>query len=561
MTHMLNILNFQNFDLLSVGIAGAAIAILGFVIYWSDRKSITNQSFLSFSFLTILYGVFNYINYQVTSPFLILWFLRLTIFFAVWHAFSLFQLFYVFPKEKIVFPRSYLKVLLPVTICTSLITLTPLVFKDISQTALSSGQVTNPDRGPGIALFGLLSMFLVFGGIFNIFKKTLRAKNLERQQFNFILLGTLLSFSLIITFNVILPLLFNILTFIPLAPVFILPFIAATAYSIAKYHLLNMKIIATEILMFILAIALLFEVILAQDVFTVIFRLGIFLLVLGAGILLIKSVRREVEQREQLQKLSSELADANERLKALDLARAEFISIASHQLRTPPATVKWYLSAIIHGDYGPLDPKVKEMMVKTERTNNLLISLIEDILNVSRIERGKMEFLFQKVNILELAHITYEQLVPLALEKHQTLQFTEPKNPLPELMADREKIRQVMNNMIDNAIKYTPHNGTITVSLSSTAEAVRFCVHDTGKGISPEDQKTIFQKYSRGKESIKQSAGLGLGLYVAKVIIEQHKGTIWAESTGVGTGSSFLFSLPLHTDLKETTFDFTKIKN
>lgn len=548
---MFQIIHFQNLDLLSVGIAIAAITILGFIVYFHDKKSITNQTFLFFSFLTTVYGIFNYINYKVTSPDLILWFLRLTIFSAVWHAFSLFQFFYVFPKSKIEFSKSYKQILIPITIITSLLTLTPLVFSKIIQIA-GAGTVSNPERGPGIALFGGVVMFLVIGGIVNLFRKTLKASGLEKKQYKAILLGTLITFSLIITFNFILPVIFNELRFIPLAPVFILPFIALTAFAIIRYRLLNLKIITTEILTFFLAVSTLFEVVLSTDIFTATFRFIIFLLILNISLLLNRSVRREVQQREELEVLSRELGEANEKLKALDLARAEFVTIASHQLRTPPATIKWYLSSVLGGDYGKVPAKILVQLKKTQNTNNHLISLIEDMLNVSRIERGKMEFLFEPTNVEELARFTCEQLLPIAGEKKLALSYTPPARPLPLIMADKEKLRQVMNNLIDNALKYTKQGG-VEVKLFMEGAEIKFQVKDSGKGIIPEERESIFQKYTRGKESIKQSAGLGLGLYVAKIIIDQHKGKIWAESAGEGQGSLFCFSLPINSGLKQTT--------
>lgn len=250
--------------------------------------------------------------------------------------------------------------------------------------------------------------------------------------------------------------------------------------------------------------------------------------------------------------LYEELKVANEELKSLDKARAEFISIASHQLRTPPATVKWYLSAAIAGDYGPLNPEVAPVIEKAAQTNNHLISLIEDMLNVSRIERGKMEFLFEPFNVEELARFAYETLIPQAANKKLKLIYEAPKEKFPDINVDKEKLRQVMNNLIDNAIKYTKQ-GEILVKIYEKNGEICFAVKDSGKGISKEDSKNIFQKYSRGKESIKQSAGLGLGLYVAKIIIEQHKGRIWAESEGEGKGSTFMFAIPIKNDLKQTT--------
>ena len=127
-------------------------------------------------------------------------------------------------------------------------------------------------------------------------------------------------------------------------------------------------------------------------------------------------------------------------------------------------------------------------------------------------------------------------------------------------MADKEKLRQVINNLIDNAIKYTK-NGAVTVKLEKTGNNIAIKVADTGKGIAKEDQKNLFEKYARTKDSSKYTAGLGLGLYLAKVIVQQHAGKIWAESEGIGRGSTFIISLPIKSGIKATaTFDLAKNK-
>lgn len=550
-------ISLQNLDLLTIGIAIASIGILGFIVYSSNKNSVTNQSFLIFSFFTIVYGVLNYISYHISSPFLTLWALRFTIFAAVWHAFSFYRLFTVFPQEQIVFDFKYKKIILPLVIVCSLINLTPLSMQKIVMLG-GSGEASQAQTGPGMALFGLLVAYLIISSIVSIVKNTLHSEGQKRDQYKFILIGTIITFSLLLCFNLLLPVVFNIVIFISLAPLFILPFVAFTSYAIMRYHLLDVKIIATEVLIFALSIGTLLEILLSETVTAAVIRFLIFLLILSLGILLDKSVRREVNQRVQLQKLTQELSQANDKLTALDKARAEFISIASHQLRTPPATLKWYLSAILAGDYGNVPESVSSPLKKAEQTNNLLISLIEDMLNVSRIERGTMEFLFEPVNVEELAKTTYEQLVPMASDKQLIFKYNPPAKPLPNIMADKEKLRQVINNLIDNAIKYTPH-GSVTLSLSQDKGKVMFSVTDTGKGIAKGETKNIFQKYTRGKDSIMHSAGLGLGLYVAKIIVEQHKGKLWAESEGEGKGSTFIVSIPIKNNLKATSqIDLTK---
>ncbi len=256
--------------------------------------------------------------------------------------------------------------------------------------------------------------------------------------------------------------------------------------------------------------------------------------------------------------LYEQLQVLNEQLRQLDQARAEFITIASHQLRTPPATLKWYLAAILSGDYGEISAEVKSELEKTQATNNGLIALIDDMLNASRIERGKMEFFFEPTDVAEITEAAVDQLQPIALMKYLALTYNKPVEPLPQIMADREKLRQVINNLIDNAIKYTS-KGSVTVTLSQKDDNILVTVTDTGKGIAKNQAGGLFERYNRGRDSVTHAPGLGLGLYVAKIIVDQHKGKIWAESRGENAGATFAFSIPIHNDLSQTTlFDLSQ---
>jgi signal transduction histidine kinase len=255
--------------------------------------------------------------------------------------------------------------------------------------------------------------------------------------------------------------------------------------------------------------------------------------------------------------LYEKLKEANEQLKILDKARAEFISIASHQLRTPPATIKWYLGAILDGDFGTLTEDLKAALQRTNVTNDSQIATIDDLLNASRIERGKLEFFFEENPLEPVVTTLVEQMQPLAQMKKMTIEYTKPSQVFPNIMMDKEKVRQVLNNMIDNAIKYS-NSGAIGVSLAQEGENLVVKVKDNGKGIAPAELKSIFEKYMRGHDSVTHATGLGLGMYVAKVIIEQHNGKIWAESEGAGKGSTFCFSLPLHSAVRATTVDLAQ---
>ncbi len=554
-----NFLN--NTDLLSVGVAIAAIGILAFVVYFNNRQSITSKTFLMFSLVTAFWGVVNYLSYRFPTADGTLILLRLVLFFAVLQAFTLYQFFYVYPKEQIKFSRAYKLYLLPITFITALLTLTPLVFTNITGNFVV-GSVAKVQKGPGILIFAVVAIGLVISAVYQLVKKLKASSGEEKSGIRLIFFGTILMFALIITLNFIVPAFYDNQRYIPLGALFTLPFVFFTAYAIIRHQFLNTKVISTEILVFVLAIATLFEVIISQDFTTLILRSSIFLLVLSVGVLLVRSVVREVKQREELEVLSKQLAEANEQLKALDKARAEFISIASHQLRTPPATIKWYVGAILNGDFGPLSEELKAALLRTNVTNEAQISTIDDLLNASRIERGKLEFFFEMGNIAPMLKTLVEQLEPLAQMKKQHLVYTPPTTPIPDILVDNEKVRQVINNMVDNAIKYSK-KGDIHISLeldsATDPQNVVVKVKDTGKGIEPSEIEGLFQKYSRGKDSATHATGLGLGMYVAKVIIEQHNGKIWAESEGIGKGATFAFSLPIHSKIQPTsTVDLTK---
>jgi signal transduction histidine kinase len=372
---------------------------------------------------------------------------------------------------------------------------------------------------------GVVSLSLII--LYTTYRKT-KDENLK-NQIRYIFWGSLIGFGGGITnfflwYNILVPPYFNFLVGVGLIMFY---------YAASKHSLFHIKVIATEFFAYILSIALLFRLVFASNFQDRIIDAVTLVLVSIVVIQLFKSVKIEVEQREQLEKLDKELEAANVQLKSLDKARAEFISIASHQLRTPPATIKWYLAAILGGDFGPVPDKVKKAVLTAEMTNNSQISTIDDLLNASRIERGKMEFVFEPTDIVKITQITVDQLTPQALQRKQKLVFTPPTVQLPLITADKEKIRQVINNFIDNSIKYTPAEGAITVSIEKTAKDIVVKVKDSGKGISKQNLAGVFEKYNRGGNKT-DSQGLGLGLYVAKVVVEQHNGKIWAESAGEG---------------------------
>ncbi len=263
------------------------------------------------------------------------------------------------------------------------------------------------------------------------------------------------------------------------------------------------------------------------------------------GWILIRSVRKEVERKEQLQVISDSLALANVRLKELDNTKTEFISIASHQLRTPLTAIKGYLSLLLEGSYGAVSAEVMDVLEKVNLVNKNLIQLVEDLLNVSRIDAGRIKYSFEPTQLETLVAERVDMFMPIARDRGIELGLRLPKKTLPKMMIDPGKMREAISNLVDNSIKYT-EKGSVIVSVGPVRdEAVRILVEDTGIGFREEDGAKLFGKFVRTQETTKvYVSGTGLGLFVGKSFVEAHGGRMWAESDGLGKGSRFYIELP-----------------
>ena len=247
--------------------------------------------------------------------------------------------------------------------------------------------------------------------------------------------------------------------------------------------------------------------------------------------------------RARIIEATKELSEAYRELKKLDESKTEFLSLASHQLRTPLSAMKGYLSMILEGDYGKLQEETKEAVESVYQSNERLIALINDLLNVTRIEAGRLEYSPVPSDLGKLIKEVIAELKLAAEKKNLKIEYLAEK--LPEFSFDPNKIREVLINLIDNAIKYTEKGGII-IKAKLEKKEVRVEVSDTGIGIPPEKMNSLFQWFSRGRGAYRLDAGgFGLGLYIAKKILEKAGGKIWAESEGEGRGSTFIFTLPI----------------
>lgn len=266
-----------------------------------------------------------------------------------------------------------------------------------------------------------------------------------------------------------------------------------------------------------------------------------------AGILLNRSVKNEIEQRTKIESLAVKLERANSRLKQIDKQKSEFVSIASHQLRSPLTSIAGYASLLREGTYGNVPQKMLEPLDRIEQSARFMAESIEDYLNVSRIESGNMKYHLSDFNLRDETEHICDDIRPAALRQGLILLFRTSMSSTGVVNADLGKVQQILHNLINNATKYTP-KGTINVVVRDDVKGKRIYVDivDTGIGMNEETLHSIFQKFERGdKANTVNVKGTGLGLYVALKMAEAMGGTISAYSEGDGKGSRFTFELPL----------------
>ena len=229
-------------------------------------------------------------------------------------------------------------------------------------------------------------------------------------------------------------------------------------------------------------------------------------------------------------------------------AKSEFISIAAHQLRTPLSGIKWTMKLLLDQDLGPITEKQKTFLTKGYETNERMIALIRDLLDVARLEEGRFGFEFKEEDMTKLLLSVIHEYDPRAEQKGISIECVLPKEPIPLVTVDASKLALAITNLVDNAIKYTA-KGKVTVIAAVKKPFLEIRVKDMGIGI-PKDQKLqLFSKFFRARNALKiQTDGSGLGLFIVRNIIRRHGGEIWFESVE-GKGTTFVFTIPMRKDL------------
>ncbi|MDP3685290.1 MAG: ATP-binding protein [bacterium] len=723
-------------------VGSLTIFLLGILVYRRNWKSVSYRIFFFLCTVFAVWAVANYISFRVETEVAALWWVRLVMFLAVLQGVPFFLLVHTFPRSTFALSKRTVIGLLLAMCVAMAVTLTPLVF---SRVELVTGEPPHPTAGPGILIFILVTIGPIFAGLWVLVRKFGKAQGLEKNQLQYLLLGALSMYALIIIFNFLFVQLFRSTIFVPFAPFFMLPFVASTAYAITRYRMMDIRFVVVRSVLFSLLVGTFFllyglviwiattlaelrgvvltpgvhalaavvvtaiavfafswyrtllervtnqvffkarynarqalidlgrqltetiEIDRIQELLTKTLRetvkvekivvflrdaerktfrptwgteflsprtvlkeshalvrhvkhwegpivrdelplilerndprhdaeeikelqtalswldasLVVPLLVKGelAGMLLLgdklagdlfssedvelltilapqaatalENARLYQEAAEfgrtlqrEVARATEELHIANEQLKDTDKAKSEFLSIAAHQVYTPLTAIRGYLSMIAEGDFGKIPEKLGPTLGVVQQSSERLIELIRSLLDVSRIESGRLELSLESVDLVTMAKGLVEELTPNAGKRGLALTFREPPRKLSPVVADAQRVRQVLLNTLDNAVKYT-EKGSIEVRVEEQGDDVVYSVQDTGRGMSKEGIGRLFAKFTRlDLKNGRRVEGMGLGLYVARQIVQEVHGDIWAESAGEGKGSTFFVRLP-----------------
>ncbi|MEK7622163.1 MAG: HAMP domain-containing sensor histidine kinase [Patescibacteria group bacterium] len=265
-----------------------------------------------------------------------------------------------------------------------------------------------------------------------------------------------------------------------------------------------------------------------------------------------KKLNQELEAyAKQLFDKDFELTLANKRLQNLEQAKSKFVAVTTHQLRTPLSAIKWTFHMLLQGSLGPTTADQHTFIEKGYESTQRMIAIINDLLNVDYMDVDRADYNFLPVDLPALIDSVMFEFTNQAESQAVALKSFKPPSTLPRVIADPIKLSMVLENLLDNAMKYTPKGGQVTVSvgdarMNSAESSLEVTVSDTGIGIPSHERDKIFHRFFRGSNAIKtQTDGTGLGLFISRDIIEKHGGAIWFESEA-GRGTQFHFTIPIN---------------
>jgi len=524
-------------------ISVAISLVLGIVIFFRGLREVASVLFCLISLLSAVWGA-GLVGFHLgLTPILGVDWLKITHFAGI----SIPFFFFVF---TMFFPRK--------THPLGLLLLPTLLYLFNVFLVVGTDSVAAPDGygygfggkyhiGEYYILYTLSAIFFAFLGSAFLVSKLRRAQSRdEKYQILYVLFGMAFSSTLAFVLNLIFPY-FGIFNYTWLGPVTTLVFVGGVFAAILRYKFLNIRIVFTEIFIGVIIISLFSEFVLIEGIYEFLLKSLTFILVLIFSFLLIRSINKEIKSKERIEKLAKDLQAANKRLRKISELKTEFVSIATHQLRSPLTAIRGYVSMILEGSYGPLDEKMRVPLQRIFNSTGTLTQVVQDFLDVSRIEQGDIKYDLKTFSFEDLVkEVVNERMIDIersGLDFSFEVEANDVEQSSYLVHGDRSKIKQVVANLLDNALKYTKV-GFIKVRLSYDAHDVTFSITDSGVGIEKKSLNTLFQKFERAEGADEVNVhGTGLGLYIARKIVEAHQGKVLVDSKGVGTGATFTVRL------------------
>jgi signal transduction histidine kinase len=503
-----------------------AALIIGFFVFANDSRALSSKLLL---FITVTFSLWVFsdlVLWATEKLYLSMFFWSLLILFEPMVYAALVYFLYRFVNQKDVKFSTKLLLVLPIV---------PIIFLLPTKLTLLGFDLTNCDRAvvegfiSTYYIYSVETLYILWILIFSVFKYVKSSKEIRRQIM--LITAGIILFLISFAFGNIIQS-FSESWVLGQLGLFGMPiFVAFLSYMIVRFRTFNIKLLGAQVLVFalgFLVLAILFIRRIENVRIVVIFTL---LFVIALGYALIKSVKKEVKQKEELAKLNTDL-------QTLIQQRESLVHLITHKVKGSFTRTKYIFSEILQGSFGVVSPEMKKMAETGLESDDMGIRTVDLILNASNLQKGTVKYDMKPVDFKNLVLATIENRKDLAAGKGLRLK-SEIKDGAYLMNGDFFWLKEVVENLVDNSLKYT-QEGEILVGLERKDRKILFSVKDTGVGIDPEDRKNLFTEGGRGRDSVKMNVdSTGYGLYSVKLIVEAHKGKVWAESPGIGQGSIF----------------------
>jgi len=506
--------------------------IVGFLVFYKTGKSKIGISLLVISILFVLWCLFDLIIWATNRPDVVMFYWSLQILVEPFVYLLSFYLLYVFIKNHdLSFEWKLFGLLLYSPVVLLLPTQYNLIGVDSAYCDATEGFIAQYFTYSLEALFIISILFLMILGARNIATRSRRKEIIIFGSGVILFLGAFSSGNLIGSFTEDWTLAQAGLIGMPI-------FVAFISYMIVRFKTFNIKLIATQVLMAVIWFLVLGVLMIRTiDNVRVITALTL-ILVTVAGDILIRSVTREVKQREQLAQLNIQLEDSIRQ-------RESLVHLVTHKVKGSFTRSKYLFAGFLDGTFGPISDEVKKRAEQGLESDNMGLETVDLVLNVANMQKGIIKYEMKPLDFKAIVQKVMDEK-KAAIEAKALKIEADMKDVDYNVSGDAFWLKEVVNNLVENSIKYSKA-GTISVKLTKQEGKVLFSVKDTGIGITDEDKKNLFTEGGRGKDSVKVNVdSTGYGLYSVKLIVDGHQGRVWAESEGAGKGSTFLVELPVH---------------